>query len=198
MTIRLNADLRSTICEAALVHRFNSDIQKLTDERANLARIIYEDVYEQNLKKMRALPDGWLPKSNCIKIQFGDEITVLMFNGQLYGRRHYDDMLNRNSEAVERVVLASDTRANVMKIYGARDPIALALTQMNNDTASASETIKTARNQTMATLNQFHTVEKLIEKWPEIKPFIPEKQTPVLLPAIAKEKLNEMLDLPVA
>jgi Nucleotide modification associated domain 5 len=198
MSIRLNADLRSTICEAALAHRFNSDIQKLTDERANLARIIYEDVYQLNLKKMLALPDGWLPKSNRIKVQFGEEITALMFNGQLYGRRHLDDMLNRNSETVERVVLASDTRANVMKVYGARDRVALALTQMSNDTATASETIKTARNQTMATLNQFHTVEKLIEKWPEIKPFIPEKQTLVLLPAIAKEKLNELLDLPVA
>src|SRR5690606_20734731 len=57
----------------------------------------------------------------------------------------------------------------------------------------------TAKRQIATALASVGTIKRLIEVWPEVAPFAkPFDEGPRNLPSLPTDKLNELLDLPVA
>lgn len=200
MSIRLNNDMRDEITNAVILHKFEQEARELCDEHAAIALEIYDDVYADDRKAMNDLPDGWLPEAVDITVNSGGERHTFRFDGstQRYGRAAGHWVLreikrDENNKRVKSV----DNCYKATKAYPTRSPITKRIDKYQQMLGKFNERTGDAQRQTRAMLDKFYTVEKLLEAWPEIKPFIPEKQRPVQLPAVPTKALNEMLDLPV-
>ena len=190
---RLHNDMRGNITTAVIKHRFLPEAQSIISDNAALAVEIYEDVYSDDLQRMNELPGGWLPENSSITINSGGETHTLWFDGS---QRHGSSWLFREVDKQQVELRVLSVKSNKRTSYIAKSPIAKKIDEMNSRVVSFHEQSSRAERETRAMLDKFTTVEKLIEGWPEIEPFIPAKQKPVNLPAVPTDHLNALLNLP--
>lgn len=197
LAIRLNREMRSEICDALMLHRFEQPLRDLFAKRAELADKLHRDVYKRQLSKMDELPEGWLPTYSGIKVQAGADVYFFNFNGVWSVRSGPGTVIYAVEVASDqRRCPAMDSSYDVKKVYDAGSAMADEITDIVRETQQMEQSISEAQKQVGVTLDQFVTVEKLVEAWPEVTPFIPEKQRPVSLPALPTQQLNDMLGLP--
>src|SRR3990167_10179448 len=84
-SVRLTTDIRSRVAGEILKHRFAGEIGKLLDDRAALAKAVYDDLYRTKDRKIiEGLPKGWLREDHTIKAQFGASVDEIPFDGHHY------------------------------------------------------------------------------------------------------------------
>lgn len=202
---RLINEIRNSIRDSLLEHRFKSAVLALEARQAELARVTYEDCFKaSDRKRMDDLPKGWVYEQTYSRVQVGSETVQLNYNGSFsrYNQRanvcEIGLFISRDLKDVHRRIPYSKS-GNTVKIYGNApgDEIGYNVHQYLRSVESLSEEIGAARRQTDAALRSFHTIAKMIEAWPEVMPFIPEKSVPSLLPVVPVASLNELLKLPV-
>lgn len=202
---RLTNDIRGTIVNALMVHKFDSAVEALCVERADIARQVYEHHYKRDLKRMNDLPDGWLLTDGDVKFDASGTIRSYYFSGKMYGsnwssrwQNEVCDFPSNSGRVAVEYRFRADEHNRTICTFDANHPIAEAVERHEAAGEALAEQIKAARAQATATVGRFTTTEKLIEAWPEIKPFIPEKAAPPpALPALPTQHLNSMFDLPV-
>lgn len=192
-SVKLTAGIRNQILRAVLKHRFREELDKLVEDAAYLAALVYADVYpKRDREMMAALPSGWLPTVNAIKVQFGDSnlrsnFVSLNFNGssQIIG-----DLCAVVGliEQTPMLVPSKDVR-RCAKVYPLDHKF-----HANWDSLEARKTtlLEQVKEVSHATLGALTT------NWPEIEPFATrflERGAPV--PALPTTQLNDMLKLPV-
>lgn len=195
MSTRLNIDNRNAIIKDALAHRFGAEVKALIDERAEFAAAVYDDICKKaDRLKMAELPDGWLPKTDNIAVQFGADFTRIYFNGRVHGDLCKATDYRRDDE---RRVLAKHN-SGCAKAYEATHKLASEHARLRAKETDLRTAYKQAAQSMMTALNRVSTVKKLIETWPEIAPFASCHETgKPSLPALPTDQLNKLLDLPV-
>ena len=197
MNTRLTNDIRTSISEALLKHRFTEAVTAHAKEMATFAQEVYEDKYKKAQRAaMNALPDGWLYESSDITATFGTSFQRLNFNGSEYG-----ELAKFNasySDTVTFRVLAKD-KGSCVSTYDAGHKMSSRFDVLKGKSQDLKTQITEARRQVGAALSSVTTIKRLIETWPEIEPFARKFEGEKShLPALPTDALNAILDLPVA
>lgn len=197
-SVKLTNAHRDEILKRVLSHAFKAEAEKLRDEYAAFAGAVYDDVFSASERKqMEALPQGWLPVDEDIRVQIGSDYPYLRFNGR-HGYHGFDYVEYKSSAETSRRFPASK-RGTTCKVYEAAHPMTVRYRELENARDDLRQRVESASAKTRAALNRATTLARLVEGWPEIEPFttfIPTDRP--ALPAIQTDVLNGLLDLPVA
>lgn len=204
-TFRLNADHRTTIKHRLLKHKFSDLVEALYVEKRLFAAWVYEDVFTPaERKRMNDLPDGWLKTDSDIKVQFGESVDTLQFNGAFhYGYSEREKMAGfiaiiKKPADYEYKRMPWKRIDQVCRVYEATSTFAIVHERLQNAQKDLFKSIVDIAGTINASLNQIVSSKQLLEKWPEVAPFIDGLyEPPAKVPAIRPDVLNEMLDLPV-
>lgn len=184
MYIRITEHTRKTITHRLLQHAYEKDEKALQRQEHDLGMKVYRRLYSASERKhMNALPEGWLHETDVIRVSVGAGNYLLSLPGNVRIPRFalYD------YRPLETVNDADKSLATAIKAHHA-----------------AREKLKGARRETQqktnATIKSFSTLNRLLQAWPEIKPFTDQLGYDVdkkSLPAVIPTELNASLGLPV-
>jgi hypothetical protein len=201
MSIRLTNYTREQITNAVLTHRFSEATETLIADRAAFAEEIYSDVYRKSdRERMASLPNGWLPEEDQINVQFGDQrgYESLDYRGHLYGSLNKTRKAGAKGDPTFRRVLNKHYR-RCAKVYGDDHRLTKKYHELQASQKELFRQYEEAKRQVEAAVASASTINKLVEVWPEVEPFARAFDTaPLKVPAIPTDKLNKLLDLPVA
>lgn len=197
MSTRLTKEIKESITKALIAHRFTAPVKKLYEDRAALAKAVYNDVYSRaDREKMAALPDGWLPTVDQFHVYFGTSYTSVYANGHVYG-----DLVNVASPDRDVPVFRIQSRhkGGCLKKYDGAHKLTIEHERLQGSFADLVKEVDMAKRSAMAAMSSVGTIKRLIEVWPEVAPFAKkfEGERPQL-PALQTDKLNKILDLPVS
>lgn len=198
----LTTALRESIHAALLRHRFAEEIEASRAAWAAFADAVYRDIYDATTRRrMEALPKGWLPESEDIRVQFGDasRYDELYFDGRRHSR-HEAFMKYRDNAKISRRI-TSVHRNGCAKTYDFGHTLCAAYEDLRGREKGLQDQIGTAATQASALLRNATTTKKLIDEWPEVAPLVeavlPTSQRIRTLPAVPIADLNAAFRLPV-
>lgn len=202
--MKLTKDIRNTICDDLMQRRFSDDYLVLVNNAKDLANKVYNDVFsETDQKKMDSLPKGWLPSTTALSVKFGGSHISLHFDGHI---KHWISQYsiknqyhpNVRIKSVERLVPYKFNSCGVYaKVYDARHQLSDEYTELYNQVIEFHAIAGATRLKLTASLNSVTTDTKLVESWPEVRPFIEKLgKVDIPLPAIPTADLNAALRLP--
>lgn len=192
-TVRLNRHLRECIRNEMLRHCFQEEVAQLVQDRAELARRVYEDVFDAATRaKMEALPDGWLPTDDNIQARFSGSNDWLPFNGTFHGEL---SLVRPRVETVYRR-FPSAKRGGCLEVYDPSHPLAEEHEELSRRMRDVAERFAMAKRQVTAALERPTTLNRLKELWPEAAPFVKRYESPPQLLPISE--LNSILNLEAA
>lgn len=196
--------MREKIIDNLMVHSFLTRCQEKMTEQASLAAAVYDDFYSKAEREtITGLPNGWLPSYEYVCCRVDNEDLSLNFNGWIANGPAWgvlnDAGVKRPSEKSERPFAHCDG-GRFVKVHEGNKGLGKRLLTFVRECRTLDEELRDARRKADATLSKFRTVEKLIEAWPEIEPMTVGvcAPSPVSLPALATDTLNNMFGLPVA
>lgn len=178
MSIRITSVIRSSIASRLLAHRFDEEQKALAAHESNLAMQVYRHLYTAaERKRMNALPDGYMPLKHMFRVRIVryDYVELRLLQPVRFPAAHLGDDVNITDAALHERV---------------------------KDHLSAKVALKQARKkleqETRAAITGFGTIARLVEAWPQVKPFVDqlgygsEKKA---LPAVIPSELNSRLGL---
>lgn len=199
----LTKAIRTKIVRNLIDHKFKDRYNLLIEQRASLALDVYRSCFSaDDRKRMGELPEGWLPTRASISVKHGASYTCHNFSGAI-GMTCKEEktgfyVLNcarRPKEAYQR--FPYDAQSSCREVFEADHPLSLRCDKLSGDLERMKESVNNDQAVATATLAQFGTIEKLVDAWPEIKPFLPEPiQAVKNLPAISTPDLNSIFGLP--
>lgn len=203
---RLTNSIRDSLMEALMRRAFKAQCEDWAQRFGKFVLKVHADVYGDDLKRMEALPEGWLPKSREIKVRIAGESIRLSTTGE-WGANGYSakwpdefracDASKNNIKLMVHTYHNNDREA---KVYDARHQIASEYSGFMNELTDLQEKIGGAKRTARAALDSVHTIQKLIEVWPEVEVFAKEYlvhgERKALLPDIPRAQLNSVLGLP--
>jgi hypothetical protein len=206
---RLTNSTRERIAKDILLYKFEStNIAELKKDHASIALAVYNSIYtEKEREQIDALPDGWLPMTERINISYGySDYTSLNFNGSIYNHIGYrvtslvGHKMFSVEETVQRRMLEKFNRSTIL----IKDTdLSNRITNHVNKINTTSSEVTTLYRKITAALSSVTTTKKLVEVWPESKPFVTKvfgdstAKIPSKELSIPVAELNEALGLPV-
>lgn len=193
--VRLNNDMRDLILKRAIEHRFKKLAEDLNDKHAEFAHKVYRSLFTaKEASLMESLPKGWLREVSGFKVQIAGHYTHLSLNGS---SSFLDLTITKNEVTLRRI---PDKFANAAAtVIDSGTPLADEYSSLANETQALKEKIREAKRSLRAVLNNAKSLGALLKSYPELEPFTkgmkPERLA--TLPAVPREKLNSLLDLPV-
>lgn len=197
--MRLTNDIRDAIVRAVITNRFLKDVEALRDEWSTLAVMTYDDIYDDKTqRKMKNLPNGWLPETDTITVELGSSHTRLTFDPYMRGFGLVK--IDGPSKTTKKRVPSSDNSHRVVKQYEASHPLAKKRDELAGRSTDLKELIDSATTGARQMVHSVSTMKKLLEQWPEVEPFAQpyiDKPSAATLPAVPISSLNAKLGLPV-
>jgi hypothetical protein len=213
---RLTNDHRDRICKAMLQHKYikSSDAYKsIRADVASLATAVYNSVLDKKKRELiTSLPKGWVEEREHIKVRIGHfhRYQNLHFNGDfvcLNGTYSFWTdlgMYDRRSRVEEIKRPIPYSLSNVFVQLDNTDDLAVRLEDTVNKLTKVNSEVSAVSASLKATLKTITTTKRLIEVWPESKPFVDAifgqpsavkvESTALVLPI---NDLNAKLGLPV-
>lgn len=153
MAVRLSSFIREQVLVAVLNHAFEAREKAQEAEKIALGDAVYNDTYPEAVREqMAALPNGFLPVSTGLKVQFeGRTLAQLPFGGR---RR-----------------IAHTHEYNAAKVYDSKHPLAVRYGAWKDAEGALKRERRDAESSAKAVLESVTTVNKLIQVWPEVEPF---------------------------
>lgn len=181
-SVRLTEYMRDSIKDALLERAFGERDKAIAADELKLADDIYKHLYPAPLlRKMKALPNGFLPKDDDQRCKFGGDFERVSW-GEPYR------------------IVAAENRNNAV-VFDANHPFTDRYRDIKNRKAKLEEEKREARAKANAALKNATTVGKLLAIWPEVKPFVEKylkkATTAAQLPVVQTAVLNKTFDLPV-
>jgi hypothetical protein len=196
-SVRITVYMRDRIVNDMLKHRFGPEVEALIDARAAFAEAVYRDVYDDVTRaKMAKLPQGWLPERSSIGAQFGggSRYDVIDFNG--HGLGSSAQLAEKRDAILRRHIYRH--QHGPWKAYEPTDALAIRHAELDAARRDLETRISDAERKAKAAVDGASTTGRLVEMWPEAAPFVAAvAPSPVKLPAIPVDALNEMFRLPV-
>ncbi|RRY03797.1 Nmad5 family putative nucleotide modification protein [Brucella anthropi] len=195
---RLNNDIRADICQKMLDHRFGDEMKELVLDKVKFAEAVYNSVYSKTVRnQMHKLPNGWLCEGYKLQVCFGASYTDVYFSGTCHGKLHYLIRNWKDIPDIHRRVLRKHEH-NAAKVYSALDPLSERHEELANRQKTLLNKVSEAEKAITASLSKVSSVERLLDLWPEAKPFLaPYLNQKPQLPSVPVATLNTLLDLPV-
>ena len=175
--MRLTESKRSEILAKLLKRKFDAAESKIVEARTALAVEVYNTWFPEDQRKLMAdLPDGWLFEGNEIRARFGlSTVYMLLPRAERFPHVHRGDI----------------------KSFDARHRLSQRWQMIYASEEKLREEKNSLRAQLRAILNSVSTENKLVEVWPEAKPFLSPGSVPKAnLPAVDIRALNKALGLP--
>ncbi len=205
---RLTKDMRKAIVKALMAHRYGAEAKALCDECEALMQDAFKEVMGDAYGRLDDLPEGWFPtvKQDFIEFRSVESFFKTKWNGEgvcyqikydpdgIYGRnKAWPVFFNKCVRIPYRLARATQT-INSGALYDRAANLAMR-------TRRHVEEYNGAEKYANGVLNAFTTVEKLITEWPDIEPFIPQKQVDAAraaknLPAVPVEDMRKKFKLP--
>ncbi len=198
-TVKLTKDIRRAICSRILRHRFSPIAEELIEDQRSHAARIYKDVYPKGtLAKMEALPKGWLSMNTSLSVRFGEDNSSFVrveFNGMtgLLGYRLNGLLATR--DAIKKPRLAKH-KGVCAKVYPIEHTFSIEWEKLDQRRETLEDEYQDAIGTINVALSKVTTVGALVTAWPEVASFA-QSFEPTLVPALPRETLNELLNLPV-
>lgn len=200
---RLTKDMRVAIRDNAIRHRFGPDVADLVRDFRDLAEAVYNETYGSIRSRMEELPDGWMPTTGSMSVQLGATYTSLNFDGDFPSRQYTSDThnlvgLQGDIKDIWRRV-PDAKKGTCHNSFDARHELSTRHDILRHAAGGLNDLVAKTKRDLYSALDNFTTVEKLLEGWPEIQPFTvgvtPAPKT--TLPAVPVAALNSALGLPV-
>lgn len=198
---RLTTAIRESLMNSLLKRAFMKRGNDMIAVRADYARRLYEDAMGKNLAQIEALPKGWLVTDTDIKVQLGAEIKSVYFGGTLssYG---LPDNVRKCGVVTERTEYRFPYHLvnQVVKQYPGDHPLVAEFQKLDNEWSEFVGEVNRTRKVAMTAMESVSTVKKLIDVWPEVEEFakhyLEDGERKAILPAIPRDQLNTLLNLP--
>jgi hypothetical protein len=200
---RLTNHIRDSLMNSLLQRAFKAKGEDLIERCADYAERLYRDAMGSNLLQINALPEGWLPTDDDIKVQLGGEFETIYFSGAL-NRWALPEVFRRAG-----VTKLDDRRwkrfpnkwkGSVVKQYPGDHAVVGEFQKLDDDWNELETEMERARKVALAAMSSVSTVKKLIDIWPEVEEFakhyLVDGERKAILPAISRDQLNTMLNLP--
>jgi len=200
---RLTNPIRDSLMNSLLKRAFKKRGTDLIKRCADYADRLYRDAMGKDLAQIDALPDGWLQTDDGVKVQLGAEIKQVHFVGTL-GSYGLPDIF-RNAGIVELSDkkwrrFPSKLKGQVTKQYPGDHALVEEFQKLDNEWNELTGEMERAKRVAMAAMNSVSTVKKLINVWPEVEEFakhyLEDGERKAILPAIPRDQLNTLLNLP--
>lgn len=211
-TARLTRHIRESLLKKLITRAFQERAQDIVNRCAALAVEFYEDALSKDLEAIRALPPGWLPTNDDLKVYVAGDMERLCFNGSLGNGclSHVLRQTGAEEASVEGSVKGSFNRPHLpfpakfrgqcLKQYEAGHPLEQKLTALKGELEDFETEVTRASKTAEAAMNSVTTVKKLIEVWPEVeefaRPYLVNGEQRAILPAVPRAELNAKLGLP--
>lgn len=181
LSVKLNESIRRAILKSLLADKFEKQSAKLRTESVDFAMSIYKEAFsEADRRKMKALPDGWLPETQTIQAEIGGQYVHLCLAEKQYVR------------------IPSERRGCLLKLESSH-PLYDRMMKLNAEEKELGEEKDKLIAEINAVLHSVTTANKLIEIWPEISKTVNAAcktyVTSANLPAPRIDLLNESLGL---
>lgn len=198
---RLTNDIRESLTNDILKHRFTADVDSIIEAQCKFAAKVYGDLFDGKTQAvMYGLPEGWLPNATDIGVQFGyvggtHQFARLYFGGYLTGILGRLQSKPTSTTTTTKRVLSSKAHG-CAKVYDPSHPLAIEFGRLKNRTKEVKEAADTAERSIKTTLNAVSTINRLVETWPEVDQFARKYDTgKPSLPALPTDHLNQLLRL---
>lgn len=205
---RLTRNIREALMKKLITRAFRERAQTLVERQCDFAGRVYDDALKPHLERIAAIPEGWLPTDDDIKVSFGSHYTQLDFGNGLSHTIHHAlrsaGAKARTDKAGNRIErrFPSKFRGVCAKVYAATHPLSEEFHNLQVEQEALVAEIERAQRTTKSTLESVTTVKKLIEVWPEVeefaKQYLDNGERKAVLPAIPRAELNSQLGLPPA
>lgn len=183
-SVRLTEEMRGVIAAALVRHKIAKRQAAFEKAEFKLAQRVYQSEFSAaDRRKMEALPDGWLPTTEHLRVKVGSDWRWLHFGPQVRDGKRETRRIPANREKVIELNLTSEI-AQAVRDYAAEG-------------AAIQREEAALREKAHSVLASVTTTARLAEIWPEAIPFIP-KSVPRLLPVVRREELNAAFGLPVS
>ena len=199
---RLTNNIRDALLGKLLTRAFKPKGDALIKKAVDFAERLYRDALKYDLARIDALPEGWLPTDDDIKVQLGAQITNIRFRGSLnqYGLGPSFDKAGINRPDIPNKRFPASKKGQVVAQYPRIHKLVEEFLQLQNEFKELREEIENAKRTAQGALDSVSTVKKLIEVWPEVEEFakhyLVDGERKAVLPAIPRDRLNTILNLP--
>lgn len=180
-TIRITVSMKDAIVSRLMTHAFNQREQELISADLELGNQIYADVYSPDtIAKFNEFPEGYFPEETDLAVRFQGVKDYVKVN---FSRR--------------RIAYCHDR--GVVKVYDNDNEFTREYDRLSDIRKKLEDDKKRVRREAQAIIESVTTLKKLIEIWPEVKPFVAglDEQDIRNLPMIPIRELNRELGLPV-
>lgn len=193
--MRLTDDTRGRILRAVLIGKLQEEYDGLCIVGAALAHEVYLELIPRSI---RELPEGICKKNSGFQVKFGESYRELNFNGAFEIRDSESHILYDWFKIPEKIFQPFPyNKANgCIHQFEPRTVIYKKADQLLNLRKDFITKFLQLRLEIQGVVSRFTTIEKLLEAWPEVRPFIPPAKAPVQLPALPIDELNKKLKLP--
>src|SRR6202021_1877808 len=175
MGFKLTKTLRDEICKRLMDGKFDTQSEVILKRRIVLADKVYNRKYSPAIRrKMIELPSGWLSELDRVTAYFGE-------GGGCYGKLKFDGHPRnlkfstakvQELEAAElrRRFLSEDAHVDVK--IAEPDPLVQEWWAIKQATENLNDDWERLRNEVKGILYGATTSTNLVERWPEVAPFI--------------------------
>lgn len=199
---RMTQPIRDALLSKLLRRAFAQRGNDLITRCADFAQRLYRDAMGPNLAQIDALPDGWLTTDNDIKVQLGADVKSVYFSGKLYNWALPETFRKSGITSEDEIWMRfpEKFKDRVVKQYPGDHALVTEFQKLDNEWNDLSLEISNAMRSAKAAMESVSTVKKLITIWPEVEEFAKEYlengEQKAILPAIPREHLNNILNLP--
>ena len=194
---RITKSFARTVTDGLLKEALREEAQQIREEAKDLAALVYEDIYKNEIDAMGELPDGFLFQKSSITVDMAGDYTVLSFDG-----RHAGFALSVVGESPTAVYLPVSWahRHHSGKNYPPSSKTYKRFQRLERAAKEFSDKYARLRVGTNAAILAARTYKRLAEEWPEIEPWIAKHaptSTRLQSKALAVDRaaLNEALKL---
>jgi hypothetical protein len=172
---RLTNDMRNTIIDRVLEHRFGKAKAELEARKKALAVEAYDTLFPKELQaKLAEIPKDWLNYGSYFRLNVAGQSHDFETDKPLWNNNYKRFTIPREAPVCQKILTWAE------------------------DSVVWEQKRREAKEMAQAALARANTLPKLVAAWPEVEPFIYGlSATKANLPAVQTEKLNATLDLPV-
>jgi|HubBroStandDraft_4_1064222.scaffolds.fasta_scaffold00019_57 hypothetical protein len=196
---KLTNSTRDTIVTRLLEGKFDFQSDTILKRRIALADKVYQRFYTPAIRtKMAELPSGWLVELDQIGLNFGDQWAKLRFDGHPQNLKFSAARLQEANSFVDRRRFLAEDQHNRDFTINEPDSLFQEYWSIKQATENLKDDYTRLRNEVKGIIYGSTTSTALVERWPEVAPFL-ENLIPITivgnLPAVRLDAINEKLGL---
>lgn len=175
---RLNKTIREDLEKDLIKKAFSDRATKIYLARRKMADRIYTNGFKLSDRKlMDSLPDGWLPTQRSFTVNVAGQKMNFYFCGREYFNSKWSNLVPKEIRKDEPKILPRRFPEKVTNqtcefSLPANDKLAVQILTLIDEQQDLEKEITKLKTQICATLKSVATVKRLLEVWPEVKPFV--------------------------